>query len=502
MRHHRLTASTFLIAAALAIPVYGDGIDDFYETAMSELNAFNDKNQSEFDAFCEKIDRQMADFMSNPWKQIKKEKPIPKPIEPEPVVIIYDEESDTVKDKDIPPVTINRTVKPRPPKPQPVPPAPLPTPSPSVNNTPPLALTFYGTALQGKGFKAPGLGVIAQKADEASVRNAFEQLSQTQSAQLLSSLLRWRSDLSLPDWGYAMLVQAVSEKYYGKDTNASRLFQGFLLQRSGYDIRFARSGNRLIPMAAVDGGIYDKSYLTIDGKRYYMLHNSAGDVYVCNFKYPGEKRMSLDFHGIPTLDYSPGNERRVQVHNHPELTLTLNTNKNLIDFYNDYPTGWLGDDQYTRWTIYADVPASEQMRQDIYPRLRQALQGKNQYEAVGILLKVAQSFPYEYDDKIWGGDRAFFPDESWHYSHSDCEDHAIHFSRLVRDIVNLDVCLVYYPGHLSAAVAFTDGSASGESVMHNGRKYTFCDATYFYADIGKQAPSNVNAEKILIETQK
>lgn len=500
MRHPRFTASTFLIAAALAIPVYGDGIDDFYEKAMAELNAFNDKNQSEFDAFCKKIDKQMLEFMDNPWKSIKKEKPIPKPVEPKPVVIEYDEDTDTIDHNDAPPVPIKRTVTPPKPRPQPAPPKPLPPP-PKIDEAPDVRITFYGTPVTVKGFKAPNLSCLAT-ASESTAKSGFEQLTKVQSTQLLASLLKWRSDLSLPDWGYVKLVQAVSEKYYGKDTNASRLLHSFLLQRSGYDIRLGLSGNQLVVLAAVEGGIYGIGYFPDCGKNYYSLYPTDSQMHICDFKYPGEQQISLRFNDVPDFSFSPGAEHTITVKNHPDITLKQQTNQNLIDFYNDYPTGWLGNDIYTRWAIYANVPASAQMKQNIYPRLKQALQGKNQYEAVGLLLKVAQSFPYEYDDNMWGDDRAFFPDESWHYLKSDCEDHAIHFSRLVRDLIGLNVCLVYYPGHLAAAVEFTDSKVTGEHIMHNGRKYIFCDPTYFYAGIGIQAPNYVNAEKILIETKK
>lgn len=113
--------------------------------------------------------------------------------------------------------------------------------------------------------------------------------------------------------------------------------------------------------------------------------------------------------------------------------------------------------------------------------------------------KSAPTFlPYGLDDDIWGYDRAFFPDESWNYPKSDCEDHAIHFSRLVRDLLGLEVALVYYPGHLAAAVAFTDGSATGDYIESNGKRWIVCDPTYFYADVGRTMPGEDNSSATLI----
>ena len=99
-----------------------------------------------------------------------------------------------------------------------------------------------------------------------------------------------------------------------------------------------------------------------------------------------------------------------------------------------------------------------------------SISGMNEKDAVGILLNWVQT-AYEFgnDDKIWGHDRAFFAQETLYYPYSDCEDRAILFSRLVRDLVGLDVVLLYYPGHLATAVAFND-EVKGDYLTYKNRK--------------------------------
>ncbi len=104
---------------------------------------------------------------------------------------------------------------------------------------------------------------------------------------------------------------------------------------------------------------------------------------------------------------------------------------------------------------------------------------------------------------MWGvDDRALFPDESWNYFYSDCEDHAIHFTRLVRDLMGLDAVLVYYPGHLASAVAFTDGSVTGDYVNYKGKRFTICDPTYFYAPVGVTMVGMDNSKAILVDLRR
>ena len=84
---------------------------------------------------------------------------------------------------------------------------------------------------------------------------------------------------------------------------------------------------------------------------------------------------------------------------------------------------------------------------------------------------VQTAFVYEYDDKVWGTDRSFFADECLYYPYCDCEDRSILFSRLVRDLLGLDVVLIYYPGHLATAVKFSS-EVSGDYITYDGARYT------------------------------
>lgn len=113
---------------------------------------------------------------------------------------------------------------------------------------------------------------------------------------------------------------------------------------------------------------------------------------------------------------------------------------------------------------------------------------------------VQTAFVYEYDDKVWGGDRAFFAEEMLYNPYCDCEDRSVLFSRLVRDLLGLDVILVYYPGHLATAVCFAE-DVSGDYIMLSGRRFVVCDPTYIGAGVGRTMPdmNNRSANVILLD---
>ena len=96
--------------------------------------------------------------------------------------------------------------------------------------------------------------------------------------------------------------------------------------------------------------------------------------------------------------------------------------------------------------------------------------------------------------------RAFFAEESLHYPYCDCEDRSILFTRLVRDLLGLPCILVYYPGHLAAAVRFSR-RVDGDYLALDGERYTVCDPTYIGAPVGMTMPGMDNRSASVIRLE-
>lgn len=497
----QLKFNILILAVGLCGAILPASADDFEEERkkiMAEFEQFRSDALRELDEFREQINKEYAEALANPWEKIKVDPVIPAPTEPEPEPPVWEEDGDDNFIDSPSPIPIKEVINPPAPAPQPEPVKPIvPIVAPNPVKT---EISFYGTPIQltepdWRNFSLPST-------DESGVSSAWQRLSSLESSGFISDLLQARKKISIPDWGFLKLVDQAATEYATAGSSTHSLLMAYVLSQCGYKVRMVRSDGALKLYFACNGILYDHVSIDIDGTKYWSYAKSVpGMVNISNVAFPGEKSMSLSIPYSPKFKYSPGQRRQVKVKDFPDVNLDVTVNKNLIDFYNEFPAGTLDSSPYTRWVNIARTPASREVERQLYTKLQTCVAGKNQKDAVNFLLKVAQSFPYGYDDEIWGDDRAFWLEESWHYPKSDCEDHAIHFVKLVNAILGLDVAVVYHPGHLYSAVATTDGSLSGDYFLYNGKKFYVCDPTCFYAPAGVTAKEMDNAKATIIPIQ-
>lgn len=383
-----------------------------------------------------------------------------------------------------------------------VPPQPKPV-NPIVENKESMATSafeYYGTPMKVRWGNAEKFKLT--DTSKKGISDAFLELTSKGYTNLVHDCLELRKEYKLCDWAYYKMLQTIAEKACGKGTNEAIFLQGVLLNQSGYQIRFALEDNtKLHIMSRMDGFPYDRGYLTADGKLFFLMDGcKAKNLTVCDAAYPGEQMMSL---GVPEQPEFKKNlsDNRTVISRFVNVKADMQMNKNLMDFYTDYPTSYDGKDMMTRWAFYANTPVASEVRDKVYPQLKEQIGNAPKLMAANMLLNwVQMGLTYAYDEKVWGHDRAFFAEESLFYPFCDCEDRSILFSHLIRDLLDLDVVLVYYPGHLYTAVCFNE-DVTGDYIMVNGKKFTVADPTYYNANVGKTMSKmdNSKAKVILLK---
>ena len=462
-----------------------------------EFKEFTRQAKKSYTDFRNKANQEYADFMRQAWKLYLAKPALPKPKDepPVPPTPYPEEDKDTpIKDEPKPYEEVVTVVIP---EPQPKPVAPIrEEPQPKKNY---FSFNFYQTEYKVRLDDRQRFTL--KKRSTNALADAWEKMANAGYNNVIRDCLELRLRYRLCDWAYLLMLQELSDSFLGKGTDESTLLTAFLYCQSGYQMRLAFGRERLYLLVASKHQIYDTIYWQIDGSYYYPLNCQEERLEICKATFPNEQPLSLLMPELPLLVEVSAENRTLQSERYPHVKATINGDKNLISFFNTYPTSMLDDNFCTRWAFYANTPMSERMKKQLYPSLRNVIQGKSQHEAANILLNFVQTaFVYEYDDKVWGDDRAFFAEESLYYPYCDCEDRSILFSRLVRDLLGLKVLLVHYPGHLATAVCFTE-QVTGDYISLNNQKFVVCDPTYIGAPVGATMSDmdNATAKVILLE---
>ncbi len=452
------------------------------ERKNDRFERFSDKVHARFERFRAKANYDYAAFMAKTWGRYSALPPMKRPTEPKPVVppvYVPDDDIDVpVPDYTVPYEEIEVDTTPvAPPELLPVPVSPEPMDI--------VTFSFYGTECHAEAdmdFRFT-LGDLS----EAALGPLWIEISDGRFNNMLSDCIKARSDLALCDWAYLKYVEMMTEAYLGTaDANATVFLQHYILTQSGYAVRLCRSqeNGRLALLAAFDSSdIYGYRFMRIGSENFYIVDRTMpdGSYYVLDIPFEAECVMSSSV-SMPVLENRPSRPRLLASKTYPDVSADVDVNLNMMDFFGDYP---LTSD----WSLYSAASLSRQAKSCLYPVLKQAVSGKSEKEAVGLLLNFVQtSLEYMTDEEQFGYERPLFPDESLYYPYCDCEDRAILFSVLVREILGLDVVFLHYPGHLATAVAFSSEDVSGDNLIVDGRKFVVCDPTYINAGIGMSMP--------------
>ena len=352
------------------------------------------------------------------------------------------------------------------------------------------SFNFYGAGLDIK-YDKKFISSFPSTITEEAIANQWDAMSKTHYADIIGQLNAYKTDMSLNDWGYYLLVKN-SAKTISSNKNAQVFLEWFLLTKSNYKARLAFKESNLYIMLPSSNNIYGMPFFTFDNLRYYLLGASESDVFTYDQDFP-EARIILDlnlYKSISTKENIVSKALKFSFEG-KEYAFDVKYNKNAIDFYNDYP---LADIE-----VYFDATITLQTKESLTDALLPAIKDKSEAEAALLLLRFVQTaFEYQTDQQQFGQEKFFFPDELFHYQASDCEDRSVLFSYLVKELLNLDVIGLNYPGHMATAVKFND-EVVGDYISYKDDKYVVCDPTFVNAPIGQTMPQYADNNAIVVE---
>ncbi len=469
------------LLAILLLPAHLSA-QDFGSIRDRIRRSFQDNKEAQRAGFEEFKKKQWENF-----KVLKGEDPYEKPktptipkAPPEPKKPVVEPEKPTT-----PPV------EPEKPEIEPQEPEKVPPRAPEL---PQATFNFYGTSIKipyQKEMKISGM----RSPSEDAITGSLDRLTSTDSQETIEQLKDYRDSLKLNDWGFYLLAYNLADRLTSTKNDATMLTWYFLTQ-SGYDTKVAFNNRDLFLFTAIDHQVYQTSFLKEGNRRYFIMDPSGrkfniGSIRTFRGSYP-RSDTSMSYLMKDTI-FPDSTKDRVLTFNYRNKNYSLKTsyNQNKVAYYEYSPQ--------TEFDLYFKAPVEVHAKETLLTQLSPLVKGRSELDAVNFLLSFVQkSFAYQTDDQQFKREKPLFPEETLHYPYSDCEDRSIMFAYLVRNLLNLKVVAIHYPGHLATAVLF-HGNVSGDTVKYRGTTYVVTDPTYIGASAGMAMPQFKNSSYEIVD---
>ncbi len=333
---------------------------------------------------------------------------------------------------------------------------------------------------------------VAAPLTQAGIAAFYEQLTKADLRPLLEDLDAQMRELALDDFGFARLAYRLARKLSPDEAN-TRLVTWYLLRRGGLDARVALSGEgasgSVVLLLPSNVRVYRVASYDIDGRAFGVFNLDDGPP----LEAPGMIRTyreasdaspriaNLAIRQTPQLGDSARTRTLRWTHGDARHEITIRANVARVRYLEWFPQ--------VDWFVWFGLGMSDEARATLLPPLRQLIAGRSERDAANILIRFVQSaFAYATDMEQFGReDKPFAVDETLFYPFSDCEDRAVLFATLVRELMHREVVGVLYSTHMATAVRFTDDT-SGDALIVSGVRWIVSDPTYVGADVGETMP--------------
>lgn len=448
------------------------------QESQQRYSQFRSQMMNEYQDFRHSILSDYDQFLEGTWKEYKrfagqKADPTPKP---STIPTAMDEPTGTPEGEEI-----------RVDAPEMYSPAkPVIKPAPTLPSIPPptlaekqVTVNFYGLQLTLPDIKTvPSIPLTGNK----EIAGFWRQLKENRMDQVAHSMLLYKQQNRWNDYMYYLLVKEYTSTTIPDNESARFVQMLFLMVYSGFDARMGTCDGIPVLLLPFSEQIYARTFIRERGMNYYLFseHKVSNTSNISSYELPDDDNDLKPLSTFLPNDIRLPMDAKNFAWSDGRLSITGTVNRNLIKLLDELP-------QMNNIT-YAMPVLDTACRQQVLTELRKQLERKGQKEALEALLHFVQyAFPYATDQEQFNREKPFFFEELLYYPKCDCEDRAVFFSFLVRQLLRLDCHLLDYPGHIAVAVALESGG-TGSHYMYNGKTFYITDPTYIGAGIGMCMP--------------
>lgn len=348
-----------------------------------------------------------------------------------------------------------------------------------------ISLNFFENRLS---VRIDPLIIIKLKSlSETEIAKGWKSLSESDFVRTILDIQSIRKQFNLNDWAIYYIVDKLSCKLFSEnEENNKSLFTCFILTHIGYDIKLGRTGRNtdidkvlLVLLMPFTSEIFNQNRINIQNKIYYIEPLSKQITlkkddkiysYQHNFSI-AKNNVDLYIKSLPQFG-STIIQRKISSP-YIDMNSHIRCTKALVDFYNTYPN--------TELSVYLNTPLSLELKKSLDIALRPIKVSRlNNTEKVDKLLKwFYHSFSYK-EDAI---EKTLFAEQVPLERYTDCEDRAIFFARIAKEILNLDIVLFEFDKHVATGI-YLDNKQTGYNRIFNGKKYIICDPSSKECKVG------------------
>lgn len=344
-----------------------------------------------------------------------------------------------------------------------------------------IEFDFFGSRL---GFNIP---LDVKRAtfyprNQEGISNYFDSVASSEYEPFIKSIRKVKKELELNDWGVYLLVNEITKRAYNVDDN-SKLLSWFIFNKLGYAVKVGLAKKHVIVLYSSDKTIYSTPNYSFGKKKYYIIsryaQSSVGRLYSYEQNYPGsDKALDLSIDKLPNFVENIKTKEIGFREDEKEFKVKIDYNQNLIDFMGTYPQA--------DYETYFNAPLQKSTYNQLAEAIKKEVDGKKMSEALNFVLHFVQkSFKYQMDNAQFGREKVMFAQETLYYDKSDCEDRAVLFSNLIKDLFGVGVIGVKYKDHMATALYIP---MDGDTVYAGSKRFVIADPTYINSSIGQSMP--------------
>lgn len=318
--------------------------------------------------------------------------------------------------------------------------------------------------------------------NQEGISNYFDSVATSDYQDLIKSIKKVKKDMVLNDWGVYLLVNEISNRVYNVDDN-SKLLSWFIFNKLGYAVKIGLAKKHVVMLFRSDKTIYSTPNYSFGKNKYYIISRYAqggvGRLYSYKQNYPGSTNpLDLSINKLPNFVNNIKSKEIGFINNNKQFKVKINYNQNLIDFMGTYPQA--------DYATFFNAPLENSTYTQLARAIKKEVDGKKMSEALNFVLHFVQkSFKYQMDNSQFGHEKVMFAQETLYYDKSDCEDRAVLFSNLIKDLFGIGVIGVKYKDHMATALYIP---MDGDTVFVGKRRFVIADPTYINSSVGQSMP--------------